>query len=137
MPAPSSIKAIQTVTLLPGDIATEQNLVEITLKMFNEPEVEVGYYTEYQQSIDNSLEEAIKRGDILVLKEENYYYKHSRHERFFIQIFPLIPESQDMPEWKKDLAKTTPFVKRTIALSERKKRELEVYQKIEMEEIRE
>ncbi|WP_041584972.1 toll/interleukin-1 receptor domain-containing protein [Syntrophus aciditrophicus] len=135
LPAPSSMKAIRFVTLLPGDIATEQDLVETTLKMFNGPEVEVGYYTEYQQPIDKPLEEAIKRGDILVLKEENYYYKHSRHERVFIQISPLIPGSEDIPEWKKELEKTTPFVKRTISLSERKKRELEIYQKIEMEEF--
>ena len=135
LPAPSSIRVRRTATLVSGDVAAEQDLVKLTLMMFNEPEVTVEYYSEYQKQLDPPLKAAIDRGDVLLLKSENYYYKHHRHDRVYVLIPPSIPGAKDLPEWKRKLVETAPsFVRSTLSLSERKKREYELYQKIEMEE---
>jgi hypothetical protein len=135
LPAPSSMRVCRTATLVSGDITTEQDLVKITLMMFNEPEVAVEYFSEYQKQLAPLLKAAIDRGDILLLKSENYYYKHHRHDRVYVLVPPSIPGVKDAPQWKRKLVETSPpFVKNTLSLSERKKREYELYQKIEMEE---
>lgn len=135
LPAPSSMQVRRTATLTFGDFAKEQDLVKLTLMMFNEPEVAVEYYSEYGKQLDPILKAAIDRGDILLLKSENYYYKDHRHDRVYVLVPPSVPGVKEPPQWKRKLTETSPpFVKNTLSLSERKRREFELYQKIEMEE---
>lgn len=135
LPPPSSMKVRRVATFVAGDLPTEQDVAALMLMMFTEPEVTFEYFSEYQQPLDQALNTGIDRGDILLLKSENYYYKHPKAERLYLLVPSVPPGGRELPEWKQRLVDMgPPFVKSTLSLSERKKREYEIWQKIEMEE---
>ncbi len=69
----------RTIALVPGDIATEQDLMKLMLLMFHEPEIAVEYFSLYSEPFVPPLKAAIDRGDMFLLKSENHYYKMARN----------------------------------------------------------
>lgn len=131
LPAPTSITMRKILVLEPGKLSKEEAVLELMSMMFNQPEVEYQHYSEYQRPKDNAIEQAIEGGDIIVEKSECYYYKHPEDKRSFIH---LNPAEKELSDWEDDLVSRGPsFVKNVLKLSERKKREYETWQKIEME----
>ncbi len=88
VPASSSMKSLRVWTFAAGELAIEQDLATLMLLMFREPEATFEYFSEYQQPLDRALSAAIDRGDVLLLKSENYYYKHPSSPRVYLLINP-------------------------------------------------
>lgn len=61
------------------------------------------------------------------------YYRHPKFERDFVQI--LQPQNEYKWEWQEEVVEKGPeFMRTRLELSERKKRELEAWQKVQLEE---
>lgn len=133
LPAPTSITMRKTLIIEPGKLLEEEAVLELMAMMFNQPEVDYEHYSEHQKPKDTALNQAIDRGDIILVKSDCYYYKHPEDKHSFIL---LTPNERELLDWEDDLVSRGPsFVKNVLKLSERKKREYETWQKIEMEEV--
>jgi hypothetical protein len=133
LPAPSSITMRKVLVLEPGNLAEEKDVLQLMAMMFNNPEVDYEHYSEYQKPKDTALNQAIDRGDIILVELQCYYYRHPEDKGSFIRINPT---ERDLFDWESDLVSHGPsFVRNILRLSERKKREYETWQKIEMEEV--
>jgi len=126
----------RTIALVSGDIATEQDLMKLMLLMFHEPEIAVEYFSLYSEPFVPPLKAAIDRGDMFLLKSENHYYKDHRENRTYVFVSPLMPETKTFPKWKRELVEKSPtFVKSTLSLSDRKKKEFAVWLEIETADL--
>jgi len=133
LPAPTSIKTSMVLITESGELKTDESVSSLMYEMFNRPEIGIEHYSEYGNPKDKALIKAIDRGDIILANSENYYYKHPEADRFYIK---LNPAEKELTEWEKDLVKSgSYYIKNILKLSERKKREYETWQKIEMEDI--
>jgi len=112
------------------DIQTENDLSELILLMFNHPERSFYYFQKKDRSPNKFLEKVKCQGEILMNVTDFFYYKHPKNDRDYIKIHRDGGEF----DWEKEVTKKGPmFVRITLQLSERKKRELEIHQKIGME----
>jgi len=126
----------RTIPLVPGDIATDQDMMKLMLLMFHEPEVTVEYFAQYSEPFIPPLKAAIDRGDMFLLKSENHYYKDHRGNRAYVFVPPSMPETKTFPKWKRELVEKSPtFVKSTLSLSDRKKKEFAVWLEIETADL--
>lgn len=132
LPAPTSITMQRALIIEPGKLAKEEAVLQLMTMMFNKPEIEYEHYSEYQKPKDTALNQAIDRGDIILVESQCYYYEHPEDKGSFIHINP---SERELFDWEDELVSRGPsFVKNIIKLSERKKREYETLHKIEMEE---
>lgn len=113
-----------------ADIQTVDDLNELLSFMFNHPEHSFYYFCERDRGVNGLLENSKRRGEILMNVTEFFYYKHPNGNRDYIKIH----RDGGQSDWQKGVVKKGPmFVRINFELSEKKKRELEVYQKIEIE----
>ena len=130
---PSSIKKGVFRTIEKDDISTEEDLQSLILLLFHEPECDFYYFVEQGTTADPLLLSAQGRGDILISETDFFYYKHPKSERDYVHI-----EKQDANyrwDWEREVVEKGPMFTRTkLQLSARKRTELEIWQKIEMEE---
>jgi hypothetical protein len=132
LPAPDSISYNSRVTLNSGELTTGDAMLGLMFDLFNHPEVIFEHFSEYGSHIDSAMKEAIDRGDVLMIESASYYYKHPDSANLYIR---LKPEERVLSDWEQSLVERGPSYVRTILkLSERKRREYETWQKIEMEE---
>lgn len=132
LPAPDSIVMSKSISIESGTLVSEEDVLALMFDMFNHPEITIEYFIAYGNPQDTALKEAIDREDIIEVKSECYYYKHPEAKRSFVRINPA---GRALFDWEKELIRDQPsFVKITLRLSERKKREYETWHKIELEE---
>lgn len=132
LPAPASIVMTRAISIESGNLVSEEDVLALMFDMFNHSEVKFEYYSKYGKQQDKALKEAIDREDIIQVKSECYYYKHPEDRKSFVHINPA---GRELFDWEKDVIREQPsYVKSTLRLSERKKREYETWHKIEMEE---
>jgi hypothetical protein len=113
-----------------ADIQTADDLNEPILLMFNHPERSYYYFEKKEGPPNELLENSKCRGEILMNVTEFFYYKHPNNDRDYIKI----QRDGGQFDWEKEVVKKGPmFVRIRLELSEKKKRALEVYQKIEIE----
>jgi hypothetical protein len=113
-----------------ADIQTADDLNELILLMFNHPERTFYYFGKKDGSPNELLENLKCRSDILMNVTEFFYYKHPNGDHDYIKI----QRDGGQLDWEKEVVKKGPmFVRIKLELSEKKKRELDVYQKIEIE----
>jgi len=112
-----------------ADIQTANDLNELILLMFNHPERSFYYFGNKDGSPNKLLQNSKCRGEILMNVAEFFYYKHPNNDHDYIKI----QRGGGQSDWGKEVVKKGPmFVRIKLELSEKKKRELEVYQKIEI-----
>jgi hypothetical protein len=127
---PDQIEISQLREIEDADIQTKADLNELIFLMFNNPERSFYYFCKKDGAPNELLESSKCRGDILMNVTEFFYYKHPTNERDYIKIL----QDSRQSDWQKEVIKKGPmFVRIKLELSEKKKRELEVYQKIEIE----
>jgi len=132
LPAPTSIVMSRSISIESGNLVSEEDVLALMFDMFNHSEITFEYYSEYGKPRDTALKEAINREDIIEVRSECYYYKHPEDGRSFVKINSA---ERELFDWEKDLIREQPsYIKSTLRLSERKKREYETWHKIEMEE---
>lgn len=83
---PSSIKKSSFRTIERGDISSEDELQELIYLLFNQPECETYYFSEYRTAMDLLLETALVRGDILSHEMVMFYYKHPDYDHNYVLI---------------------------------------------------
>lgn len=112
------------------DIQTADDLNELILLMFNHPERCFYYFGKKDGAPNELLQKSKCRGEILMNMTEFFYYKHPNNDRDYIKI----QRDGGRFDWEKEVVRKEPmFIRIKLELSEKKKRELEVYQKIEIE----
>jgi hypothetical protein len=113
-----------------ADIQTADDLNELILLMFNHPERSYYYFGKKEGPPNELLENSKCGGEMLMNVTEFFYYKHPNNDRDYIKI----QRDGGRLDWEKEVVKKGPmFVRIKLELSEKKKRALEVYQKIEIE----
>jgi len=113
-----------------SDIQTADDLNELILLIFNHPERSFYYFGKKDGPPNELLENSKCRGEILMNVTEFFYYKHPNNDHDYIKI----QRGGGQLDWENEVVKKGPmFVRIKLELSEKKKRELEVYQKIEIE----
>jgi hypothetical protein len=131
LPAPDSVTYNKLVTLNPGQLITGDAMLKLMIDLFNHPEVTFEHFSEYGTQIDSALKEAIDRDDVIRIESASYYYRHPDN----IGYIRLKPEERVLSEWEQSLVEKGPsYIRTVLKLSERKSREYETWQKIEMEE---
>lgn len=130
---PSSIKESIFRVIEPDDIQTEQDLQHLISLLFHEPECNFYYFVEKDGKQNSFLSAAKDRKDILMNEVEFFYYKHPKFDRDYIRI-----ENRNGKynfEWEKEVVEKGPmYLRIRLQLSERKKRELEILQKVKIED---
>ena len=130
---PSSIKESVFRIIEPDDIQTEQDLQHLISLLFHEPECNFYYFVEKDGKQNSFLSAAKDRKDILMNEVEFFYYKHPKFERDYIHI-----ENRNGKynfEWEKEVVDRGPmYLRIRLQLSERKKRDLEILQKVKIED---
>ena len=126
---PDKVKITQSYMIEVEDIQTENDLQELILLMFNNSESKFHYYKEKDCPGNGLLSEASNRGDILMNTTEFFYYKHPKHKRDYVKI----ARDGGKFEWQKEIAEKGPmFVRITLGLSNKMKRQLETHERIEI-----
>jgi len=118
------------------DIQTEEDLQLIILFLYNEPECPCYYFKKRESLVNELLSGAENRGDILMDEYALSFYKHpkSEHAHDYIEITPH--DGKYKFDWEREVVEKGPmYVRVKLQLSEKKKRELEIWQKIELEEL--
>ncbi len=114
------------------DINTEEDFQNLIMLMFHYPDRDYYLYQEKDGAQNQLLLTKEHLGDLVFEKTEFFYYKRSNGPGY-IHLGRDGLESQF--EWEREIVKKGPmYMQTTLKLSERKKRELEIWQKIEMEE---
>jgi hypothetical protein len=130
---PSSIKIGEFRALEKGDIHTEEDLQSLILLLFHEPECDFYYFVEHGNAADPLLLSANGRGDILMSETDFFYYRHPKFDRDYVNIERR--NGNYKWDWEREVVEKGPMFTRTkLQLSARKRTELEIWQKIEMEE---
>lgn len=130
---PSSMKEGVFRIIEKGDINTKEDLQSLILLLFHEPECDFYYFLEQGTIADSLLLSAQGRGDILMSETDFFYYKHPKLDHDYVHI-----EKRDADyrwDWEREVVEKGPmFTRIKLQLSARKRTELEILQKIEMEE---
>jgi len=114
------------------DLQSEEDLQRLILLVFQHSERTFYYFQESDGKRNEFFLRASDQGDTLVYEIEHFYYKNSK----FIDHYEHIPEQSAKYDWQKELVKKGPmYVRMKFKLSERKKLELETWQKIQLEDI--
>lgn len=110
------------------DVQSEEDLQHLITLMFNHPERDFYYF----QKKDGPTNQYLYKGDFIMNRTEFFFYKHPKFERDYIKI----SREGGQCDWEKEVIEKGPvFVRIKLELSGRKKRELEIYQKLEMEKM--
>ena len=129
---PSSISISRFVNYQKDDIGSEEDLQTLIANLFYHPEVTAYYFCEHGVQWDPLLFGAVRQGEVLVEKTENFFFRHPRASGF-IKI-EVRDDSYEF-EWERTVVEAGPmFSRSTLVLSARKRLSLETWQKIQMED---
>jgi hypothetical protein len=129
---PNSIKESVFHPFEHDDIKTEEDFQDLVMLMFHYPERDYYLYQEKDGAQNQLLITKVHFGDLVFEKTEFFYYRRPNGYGY-VHLGRSGGESQS--DWAREVVKKGPmYLQTTLKLSERKKRELEIWQKIEMEE---
>lgn len=116
------------------DFMTKEAIDELIILLFEEPECSFYYFVEKGKGDDNSLLLKQKEmGSILMNETDFFYYRHPEHKRDFVKI-----EARDGNfrwDWEKAVVEKGPmFMRIKLRLSQKKRTELEILEKISIED---
>lgn len=130
---PSSITMGKFWVFEKGDFQTEEDIQSMILLLFHEPKCDFYYFVEQGATSDSLVDAAEQRGDILMEETAFFYYKHPKFNRDYLHI--EVRDGNYAWEWQRQVVEKGPmYLRRKLRLSPRKRTELEIWQKIEMEE---
>ena len=114
-----------------NEVRSESNIVQICRWIFNYPERKFYLFLLEGIKENRDIIYNIEKDGILAPTTERHFYKHpSNHPKDFIRIHPNEIEF----DWEKEVVKKGPkYIRLELILSERKRRELEIKQKIDTE----
>lgn len=129
---PTSIKRSQFFVILNEDMDGEDAVNALMVQMFH-AEGSFYFFQEVETPAAPDLQAAVHRGDIVDEIDERLFYRHPNIPRDFIQIKGAEVGRFNW-DWERAVAAKGPeFVRRTLRLSGRKKREMESLERIHLE----
>ena len=113
------------------EIRSASNIAQICRWIFNYPERKFYLFLLEGIKENRDIIYNIEKDGILAPTTERHFYKHpSNHPKDFIRIHP----NEIKFDWEKEVVKKGPkYIRLELILSERKRRELEIKQKIDTE----
>lgn len=132
---PSSIKEMKARHFVVGEFPDNRYVYELFWMMLEEPECDFFYFGEQGKPVDPSMEEAKGKGDLLITETQFYWYRHPKpvNDKDFVHIER--PTGKYEFEWERDVVEKGPmFMRMELKLSNKKKTELEIWKKIQIEE---
>jgi hypothetical protein len=133
---PDAVKERRFVVIEAGDLPDDAEVQRLILRMWEEPETAYYYYHGHSggPGPDVALMRAKNRGDVLMDERERRHYKHPRYKRDYVRIVPT-GEDEYRWDWEREVVRKGPeFWRVTLALSQRKRDELDAWRKVQMEE---
>lgn len=110
-------------TLENAEISTYEDLEKLLRLLFDCPEHDFYVYLQKGASKTAVLDSAMTlRGDINVVKTDLRFYRHPGGKGNFVRV---LPEHADFDEMR-EVAQTPEYIRFTVRLSERKRRDMEV-----------
>ena len=79
---PSSISLSRFVEYQKNDFGSEEELQSLIANLFYHPEVTAYYFCEHGVQWDPLLSGAVRQGEVLVEKTENFFFRHPRASGF-------------------------------------------------------
>jgi hypothetical protein len=126
----TSITRTRFYPIIDEDLKSEEDIETLAVQMFQDAEADFYYYQAKGVPQNPILE---NNHDLTWSKSEFFYYQHL-NPRDFVQIEPP-PDGRYRWDWEKQYVETRPeFVRRTLRLSDRKRRQLEVFERIRTED---
>ena len=116
--------------IIDEDLKSEGDIEALAVQMFQDAEADFYYYHAKDVPQNPMLE---NNHDLTWSISEFFYYQHL-NARDFVQIEPP-PDGRYRWDWEKQYVQTRPeFVRHTLRLSDRKRRQLEVLERIRVED---
>ena len=131
---PSSIVESRMYICISGAFPEEKDVHNLIQQMYHNSEWKYYYFCEKGKGYDTLFDAAIHRGDLAIAESQFYWYRppETSHGTDFIQILNPEPEL----DWEKEVIKKSPmFVRSQFKLSNRKKTELDLWTKVQMEDV--
>lgn len=114
------------------DIKTEADLQKLVKHLYDYPERSFYYFEEKDGPQNQLIRTAQQHGEILIEEYEKHYYHHPNFKRDYLKIYS--PDGHYPFDWEEEVVERGPmFIRFTLRLPERKRRELEIAQRIETE----
>jgi hypothetical protein len=130
---PSAITRGMFYVIEEFDIKTEGDFEDLLKQMFDHPERDFYYFQQKDGARNPLMIEKTRLGRILLNETEFFYYKHPNFKRDYLKI--EVRDGQYEFDWEKDVVEKGPmFVRTKLRLTERTKRELETWHKLQLEE---
>jgi hypothetical protein len=121
----TSVKHSKFYTIENRDISDEADLQRLLLLLFNHPERSFYVFLQKHASLRCPLDQAVGRGDILVIQTDLEFFRHPHGGSDFVRISP----GSESFEWEREVCSTeTEYIRFTLTLSERKRREMSIEQ---------
>lgn len=138
---PDAVTVSRFLVIEAGDLPTDADVQHLIERMWLEPETAYYYYHGHNGGpvTDAALMRAKNRGDVLMDERERRYYKHPGFKRDYLRIIAKDQDEKGAPkyawDWEREVVEKGPeFWRVTIALSQRKRDELDAWRKVQMEE---
>jgi len=138
---PDAVTESRFLVIEAGDLATDADAQHLIERMWLEPETAYYYYHGHNggPGTDAALMRAKNRGDVLMDERERRYYKHPRFKRDYLRIIAKGEDEKGAAkyawDWEREVVEKGPeFWRVTLALSQRKRDELDAWRKVQMEE---
>ncbi len=130
---PSKITHKEVLNIEEFDIKTEEEFKSLIHDMFEYPERDFYYFQEKGSPKNQLMLSKEEAGHISFAETEFFYYKHPKFKRDYIHLERHADENGD--EWEKEIIQKGPmFMRTTLRLPERTRRELEILRRLELEE---
>lgn len=138
---PDAVTESRFLVIEAGDLPTDADVQHLIERMWLEPETAYYYYHGHDggPAPDVALIRAKNRGDVRMDERERRHYKHPRFKRDYVRIISKGEDEKGKPkyawDWERAVVEKGPeFWRVTLALSQRKRDELDAWRKVQMEE---
>jgi hypothetical protein len=133
---PDAVTTSRFYVIEAGDLPTDAAVLDLIKRMWMEPESAYYYYQGHNggPAPDTALIRARNRGDVRMDVWERRHYKRPRAERSYVRIIPKGEDEYNW-DWEREVVENGPeFERVTLALSQRKRDELDAWRNVQMEE---
>jgi hypothetical protein len=106
------------------DMSLPEEVERLLRVMFDHPERAFYLFVQKGASFSNPIGGALGSGDVLAVQTDLLFYRHPKFDRDFVRI----GLRSELFDWEREALLTQEYIRFTLKLSERKRREMEVSQ---------
>ncbi len=129
----TSVKRSQFHVMENRDISDEDDLQQLLLLIFNFPERSFYLFLQKHASLTEPLRRSVDGGDILVTQTDLEFFRHPKYPSDFVRI----RQGSESFDWERQISSTeVEYLRFTLVLSERKRREMNIDQHLTVQSRR-